>query len=147
MIKIKVMNLHKFKRSFQKLSLKLTTSLAGNKEKRAISEHGKECTAVCSKLLKNPNSLLLISPISGKRYIKSDENHLFIIIEANSQRLTMVNHQYSYNIDIYGRAYERITKMFDEEVERRREEMEYEIRSNVKHSLDSIYKNLLNEKV
>ena len=141
------MNYHQFKRNFQKLALKLSSALAANKEKRATSEHGKECTAVCSKLLKNPQTTLLISPLSGKRYIRSEGNELFIIIQSDTHKLTIVNHQYSYDIDIYGRAYERISKMFDNEVERRRNEMEQEIRSNVKNSLDSIYKNLLDEKI
>ena len=72
------MNYHQFKRNFQKLALKLSSALAANKEKRATSEHGKECTAVCSKLLKNPQTTLLISPLSGKRYIRSEGNELFI---------------------------------------------------------------------
>jgi hypothetical protein len=61
--------------------------------------------------------------------------------------MTIVNHQYSYNINIEGKAYYRIAKLFDGEVEQRRELMEKEIRSNVKHSLSNIYNNLLNEKI
>ena len=61
--------------------------------------------------------------------------------------MTIVNHQYSYHIDIAGKSHERIAQVFDAEVERRREQMEAEIRSNVRHSLSNIYKNLLNEKV
>ena len=61
--------------------------------------------------------------------------------------MTIVNHQYSYNIDIAGKAYEKISQVFDSEVERRREKMEAEIRANVKHSLSNIYKSLLNEKI
>jgi hypothetical protein len=87
----------------------------------------------------------LISPISGKRYIKRDDNQLFIIVETDV--LTIVNHQYSYNISIKGKAHERITRVFDAEVEQRREKMEMEIRSNVKHSLSNIYNNLLSEQI
>jgi len=61
--------------------------------------------------------------------------------------MTIVNHQYSYNIDIAGKSFEKISQVFDAEVEKRRENMEAEIRSNVKHSLSNIYKNLLNEKI
>jgi len=32
-------------------------------------------------------------------------------------------------------------------VEKRREQMETEIKANVKHSLSNIYKNLINEKI
>jgi hypothetical protein len=104
-----------------------------------------ESFAICKRLISKRETTLLISPISGKRYIKSDDNQLFIIIE--NYQLTIVNHQYSYNIDIQGKAYERIAQIFDAEVESRREGMEKEIRSNVKHSLSNIYNNLLNEKI
>lgn len=104
-----------------------------------------ESFAICRRLISKRETTLLISPISGKRYIKSDDNQLFIIIEGH--QLTIVNHQYSYNIDIQGKSYERIAQIFDAEVEKRREKMEAEIRSNVKHSLSNIYKNLLNEKI
>ena len=85
-----------------------------------------------------------MSPISGKRYIKSEDDQIFIIIEQN--QITIVNHNYSYNIDIWGSALTRISNMFDIEVEKRRDAMESEIRSNVKHSLSNIYKNLTHAK-
>jgi gas vesicle protein len=104
-----------------------------------------ESFAIAKRLISKQETTLLISPISGKRYIKSDGNQLFIIIE--SHQMTIVNHQYSYNIDIAGKSFEKISQVFDAEVEKRREDMETEIRSNVKHSLSNIYKSLLNEKI
>jgi hypothetical protein len=104
-----------------------------------------ESFAICKRLISKRETTLLISPISGKRYIKSDDNQLFVIIE--SHQMTIVNHQYSYNIDIAGKSFEKISQVFDAEVEKRREDMEAEIRSNVKHSLSNIYKSLLNEKI
>ena len=95
--------------------------------------------------MEKESTILLISPISKKRYIKSDETQIFIIIEPN--QMTIVNHNYSYNIDIWGRPYEKLAHIFDHEVERRREKMEMEIKSNVKHSLTNIYQNLFNDKV
>ncbi len=64
--------------------------------------------------LSKRETTLLISPISGKRYIKSDDNQLFIIIE--SHQMTIVNHQYSYNIDIAGKSFEKISQVFDAEL-------------------------------
>jgi hypothetical protein len=109
------------------------------------SDYDHEAFSISKRLISKRETTLLISPISGKRYIKSDDNQLFIIIE--SHQMTIVNHQYSYNIDIAGKSFEKISQVFDAEVEKRREDMEAEIRSNVKHSLSNIYKNLLNEKV
>ena len=85
------------------------------------------------------------SPISGKRYIESDDKQLFIIIEHD--QITIVNHQYSYNINLWGKPMERLIKTFDIEIEKRREAMEIEIRSNVKHSLSNIFKTIRHEKV
>jgi hypothetical protein len=137
--------MHKINRFFQRIAIKATRLMnpdigAGNKENFNI-----EVFSICKCLISNQETILLISPISGKRYIRSDQNQLFIIIE--NHQITIVNHHYSYNIDIAGRSYERIAQIFDAEVEKRREQMETEIKANVKHSLSNIYKNLINEKI
>lgn len=132
------------KRLFQKVGIKVIKLLDPNKELRN-NDYEVESVAICRKLITKDDSVLLISPISGKRYIKSDDNQLFLIVEQ--YQLTIVNHAYSYNINVEGKAYDKITRLFDNEVERRREIMESEIRSNVKHSLKTIYNNLLSEQV
>jgi len=132
---------HKAKRFFQLIALKSLKALnASQKSQEVHSEYEKECIAVCKALMHKEDSTLLMSPISGKRYIKSHDEQLFIIIDQH--QVTIVNHQYSYTIDIWGKPLERIIKNFDLEVEQRREIMEMEIRSNVKHSLSNIYKTL-----
>ena len=124
--------MHKIKRFFQRIAIKATRLMnpdigAGNKENFNI-----EVFSICKYLISNQETILLISPISGKRYIRSDQSQLFIIIE--NHQITIVNHHYSYNIDIAGRSYERIAQIFDAEVVKRREQMETEIKANVKHS-------------
>ena len=137
--------MHKAKRFVQKIAL-ITLKAAKNKAtQQDKSEYEKECISVCRALIHKEASVLLLSPISGKRYIKSHDEQLFIIIESNL--ITIVNHQYSYNINIWGKPLETIIRMFDIEVEKRREAMEMEIRSNVKHSLANIFKNLSDEKI
>jgi hypothetical protein len=137
--------MHKARRFVQKLAL-ITLKAAKNKTtQQDKSEYEKECISVCRALIHKETSVLLLSPISGKRYIKSHDEQLFIIIESNL--ITIVNHQYSYNISMWGKPMETIIRMFDIEVEKRREAMEMEIRSNVKHSLANIFKNLSDEKI
>jgi len=137
--------MHKAKRFVQKLAL-ITLKAAKNKAtQQDKSEYEKECISVCRALIHKEASVLLLSPISGKRYIKSHDEQLFIIIESNL--ITIVNHQYSYNINIWGKPLETIIRMFDIEVEKRREAMDMEIRSNVKHTLANIFKNLSDEKI
>ena len=133
---------HKVRRWIQSIAIKSMRLMSkGNDQEH--SEYEKECIAVCKALMHKEDSTLLMSPISGKRYIKSHDEQLFIIIDQH--QVTIVNHQYSYTIDIWGKALERIVNNFDVEVEKRREIMEMEIRSNVKHSLSNIYNTLSNE--
>jgi len=129
----------------QKIAIKVIKAFDISKNQPKLGEYESEAVSICRKLIEKANTVLLISPISGKRYIKSDDNQLFIIIEYH--QMTIVNHSYSYNIPLALKAFTRVSKIFDNEVESRRIKMETEIRSNVKHSLSNIYKNIVNEKV
>jgi hypothetical protein len=134
---------HKIKRLLQFIAIKLIR-LTTPKEDRKKGEYETECLSICTNLIHKENTKLLISPISKKRYIKNDDKRIFIIME--SDQLTIVNHNYSYNINVLPKSYDRLTSLFDNEVEKRRQKMEDEIRSNVKHSLSNIYQNIINEK-
>ena len=138
------MSKHKILRFFQKIAIKIIRATNKNDEPKH-SEYEFECISICKNLIKKENTKLLISPISGKRYIKSDDSQIFIIID--NLQTTIVNHNYSYNIELTYNAFLRLSNFFDNEVETRRQIMENEIRSNVKHSLTNIYNNIINEKV
>jgi hypothetical protein len=137
---------HGFKRQIQKIGIKVARILDPEKMHNGErKDFDGEAFSICRRLIGKEESTLLVSPISGKRYIKSDDRQLYVIIEP--AMVTIVNHAYSYNIPLDGPGYLRIVKSFDNEVERRRELMEAEIRSNVKHSLSQIYKNIINENI
>lgn len=136
---------HKFKRFTQRLGITLVRMMDPSKYEGTKHEYEREALAICKKLAAKPNSTLLLSPISGKRYIKSDDNQIYIIIDGHL--VNIVNHSYSYVIPVEGKQHERLLRMFDKEVEARRELMETEIRSNIKHSLSTIYIKLANEQV
>lgn len=133
---------HKIKRLLQKVALK-SIRLLNHDNPSERGEYEKESLSICKNLMNKESSKLLISPISQKRYIKNDEKRIFIIIE--NRLLTIVNHNYSYNIHLHPKSYDRLIIIFDNEVEKRRQIMEDEIRSNVKHSLTNIYNNIINE--
>ncbi len=135
---------HNFKRFFQKIALKVIRMMDHNNSYEH-SEFEKESISICKNLIHKESSKLLISPISKKRYIKNDNKKIFIIIE--SRLLTIVNHNYSYNIELHPKVYDLLTLIFDNEVEKRRQVMENEIKSNVKHSLSNIYNNIINENI
>jgi hypothetical protein len=137
--------IHNFKRFSQKTAIGLLRMLDPSKYEGPKNEYSQEALAICRKLMSKPSSTLLLSPISGKRYIKSDDNQIHVIIDGHL--INIVNHSYSYVIPVEGKQHERLIRMFDMEVESRRNIMETEIRSNIKHSLSNIYSNLLNEQV
>ena len=92
---------------------------------------------ICKKLIKYSSSKLTIAPLSNKRYIKNDDNDMFIVIQDRT--ISLINHVYSYNVYIESdKLYVDILNHFDNELENRRIELENEIRSNIKHSLKSI---------
>jgi hypothetical protein len=138
--------LHMFRRQTQYWGLKVAKIADPSKfytEKQ--TDFYREAFGICHKLISNPSTTLLMSPISGKRYIKSDDSQIFIVI--NRDTIDIINHTYSYNIKVNGtNLYDKITRVFDNEVERRREVMEAEIKNNVEHSLKTIYNSLVNEK-
>lgn len=143
-MKIKSMT-HKLKRLTQKLGIQIFRMLEPTKYQAPKGEYEVEALAICRKLAGRKSSTLLMSPISGKRYIRSKDNQIHVIIDGHL--ITIVNHSYSYVIPVEGRSHERLIRMFDLEVEVRREVMESEIRANIKHSLSNIYENLVNEQV
>lgn len=144
------MNINKLIHFFNRLAQRVTIKIIRwsdplHAETKQKTEYESECLSICRKLISKDETVLLMSPISGKRYIKYDDGEIFIIIEH--KQLTIVNHQYSYTIDIEGKPQDRLVKMFDNEIERRRMIMEEEIKSNVKHSLKTIYNNIVNEQI
>lgn len=135
---------HKFKRVSQKLAIKMHKAM-NPAERFEPTDFEAETLAICRSLINRQDSELLISPLSGKRFIKNVNSQIYFIIQDGM--VDIINHTYSYNVKITLKAYQRLVKAFDMEVETRRQEMEDEIRSNVKHSLKTIFKTLSNETV
>lgn len=136
---------HKLKRFTQRVGIGLFRMLDPSKYQAPKNEYEMEALAICKRLASRKTSTLLLSPISGKRYIRSKDNQIHVIIEGHL--ITIVNHSYSYVIPVEGKSHERLIRMFDMEVEARRNVMEAEIRANIKHSLSNIYQNLINEQI
>ena len=136
---------HRFKRFAQKVAIGMFRMTDPSKYEAPKNEYEIETLAICKRLASRKTSTLLLSPISGKRYIRSKDNQIHVIIDGHL--VTIVNHSYSYVIPMEGKSHERLIRMFDMEVEARRNVMEAEIRANIKHSLFNIYQNLINEQV
>ena len=105
--------------------------------KRPVEEEESICYEICKKLISLKDSQLTIAPISNKRYIKNDNQKMFIVIE--NRMVTLINHIYSHNVYFENDEYlSEINQLIDNEVERKRLDLEKEIESNIKHSLKNI---------
>jgi hypothetical protein len=104
------------------------------------SEYEKDCIAICKKLIHKEDTILLLTPISNKRYIRNEELQIFVILEGHNVKV--INHVYSYMVFLDQKPWDNIIFTFDTEVEKRRKEFEKEITSNIKHSLQNILQNI-----
>jgi hypothetical protein len=136
-------NKHKFHRFFQRIGLYLIKKLnLSGKEKLNVTEL--EVSIIFRKLLKDSSTELLISPLSGKYYLKSPKKEMLIILSNNE--LSIINHIYGYNVYIPNFLQERLRESFIDELEKRRFSMEEEFKKNVQHSLKNIINTFQNEK-
>ena len=83
---------------------------------------------------------MLLTPISGKRYITNESQQISIILSSSSVQI--INHTYSYTVFLSDKEWQKLLDVFNEEVEARRKVLEAEITSNIKHSLQNILVNI-----
>jgi hypothetical protein len=124
---------HNLKRAIQKWYISLVRLSTPPMQK---SEYERDCISICKKLIGKEETVLLLTPISNKRYIRNEEHQIFVILEGNNVKV--INHVYSYTVFLEKNCWESLVSMFDNEVEKRREIFEKEITSNIKHSLQNI---------
>ena len=103
------------------------------------------CKAICRKLITSGGSKFLIAPLSSQRYIKHSELGIFIILD--DKKISVINHEYYYsNILLSNRDWDKLTKMYDTKVERVRQELKNEMKSQFKYSLKGILDRVDNSK-
>jgi hypothetical protein len=136
-------NPHKLRRFFQRIGIILTKKF-NFQGKEKLNDNELEASILFRKLLTDPATELLTSPLSGKFYLKSLKKDMLVILSGN--QISIINHIYGYNVYVPNFLYEILKNVFIEEVERRRIEMEEEFRKNVQHSLKNIINSLKNEK-
>lgn len=130
-------HLHKLRRLIQKWYISLVRMSTPTEKK---SEYEIDCITICKKLISKEETVLLFTPISNKRYIRNEKLQIFVILEGHS--VTVINHVYSYMVFLEQKPWDNIILTFDTEVEKRRKNFEKEITSNIKHSLQTILRNI-----
>jgi hypothetical protein len=106
-----------------------------------ITDEEKYSLQICLKLLENLSSKLTFAPVSESRFIVNEDKQMFVVI--NNHTINITNHVYSYTVYIQEHSsYSKLIKKFDAILEEERQNIQDEIRRNIKHSLQSILNNL-----
>lgn len=130
---------HIFKRWIQRMYIDFVRKM--DYERLQRSKYELDCLLICKKLIDKPDTQLLMTPLSNKKYIHNPVNSIFITIEGNM--VNVINHKYSYTVIIQDKSKLEITNYFNEVLESQRLNMEEEIISNIKHSLKNILQTLV----
>lgn len=107
---------------------------------KETSEYEQTCSSICRKLMRLPKTTLGIAPLSDKRYIINKELGMFVILIDN--RVELTNHVYHYVVNLDRLAFKKLCDIFDNKLEKIRNEYENEIKSQIEHSLNGILKKL-----
>jgi hypothetical protein len=93
--------------------------------------------------LNDPNNIRYLNSyesnkkyIVSKKYVIDKDVITFIILDEN--KITIVNHDYKYDIEIPNKTSDKMKKMFYDKVNEDRERMEKEIMCNIKSSLETV---------
>jgi hypothetical protein len=128
---------HRFRRISQTLSIKLLRAFNPlDRERPEKNSSELDAALLFKKMLVKADSELLISPLSGRYFLKNDRKQILIIL--TEYELVVINHVFGYNIKISQKLQRSLYQAFVNEVEQRRTAMENAFRQNVKHSLQSI---------
>jgi len=79
---------HKLKRKIQKKYISLFRALQYQNNQKTIYES--ECISICKKLINKDDSILLTTPISNKKYIRNEENDIFVILDSNNVQVDSI---------------------------------------------------------
>jgi hypothetical protein len=134
---------HKVKRIIQKLGIYLVKKFhhAGREK---LSKTEIEASILFRKLISDPKTDLLISPISSKYYLRNDDRKLLVVL--GNMNISIINHIFGYDVSIPSYLQENLKSIFNDEVENRTQKMEEEYRNNVRHNLQQVIKSLKDEK-
>lgn len=123
-----------FKRLYVKWVVWLRYKTLKNSEE--LNDNQRICLSICRSLINHPESKFLIAPISGERFIKNTELRLFVILEG--RQISITNHVYHYDVTLYDREWDRLTRLYDNKTEFTRQQYKEEVKSQIKNSLRTI---------
>ncbi|NBP55354.1 hypothetical protein EBU71_02235 [bacterium] len=132
--------IHKIKRFFQKIGLSIYRKFHV-RSGESVQEYSSEKCKIFRNLIRRQDSILLISPLSNRRFVRCDNLGIFIVLYDS--KISIINHHYKYDLDLGDENFVKLSRLFDLQVESRRSTMQEDINMNVKHSLETIYQKLI----
>lgn len=91
---------------------------------------------ICKELMRNHESDLFVSPISGDRYISNKDKEIDIYLKDD--KVEIANHNYQYILSIRHIILDDIKKYHNRVIESRKRSMEKNRGRNINHSLGKI---------
>ena len=130
---------HTFRRKVQKLGIKIHKlfNLSNLMEKVSYEN---EAISVCRQVIRMSDSELFMTPRTSKRIIRNSKLGINIILKNHT--IHIYDNKIPYPTQLTEKAYEYIINFFDDEIEKRRENMENEIENDVKIVLKSMFKKI-----
>jgi hypothetical protein len=136
----------RIKRFFKRLKIRMYLAFRRNgfapTHEEEPTTYEKTCFLICLKMIQHPETKFMIAPMSNKRYLENKQMDLFITMDYG--RVDLTNHVYHYSVKLRNRDWERISKIFDQETEKRRLKYEDTINSQIKNSLHNVLEKVSN---
>jgi hypothetical protein len=129
---------HELKRLIQKTYIGMHRKASLPKDLK--TPYYNECINICRKLLEQKETILLIAPISSKRYMKNERYGIYVIFHGKT--IEIINHVYNYTLSVDEKTWDSMIDDFNYELEERRIQFESEISTNIKYSLKTILKSI-----
>ena len=101
-----------------------------------------DCKFIFRNILRHPNSIYEIAPLSSHRIIENKKLGIFIILD--DKKITIINHVCYYsNIPLTDREWKKMYSMYDNKVQQNRMQRIEQMKSQVEHSLSKLKNKIL----
>ena len=101
-----------------------------------------DCKFIFRNVLRHPNSIYEIAPLSSHRIIENKKLGIFIILD--DKKITIINHVCYYsNIPLTDRDWNKMFNMYDNKVQKNRMQRIEQMKSQVEHSLSKLKNKIL----
>lgn len=102
------------------------------------SPQQEQAIKIVERLIRDPESELFISPLNTKMYITNNNTDVIL----TERTITIVDGKFHYDILLYDKIYQRISKKYKKRLESKRLQKEAKINKKIEDILDVIKKDI-----